>query len=201
MNRLRMVPLERIHATGSVGSKLVWTMTAWGATAAVTAVVFTTCQQVATIAETWVAILVAISLATLSLIAVSGLLHRSVHWVRRERQREFRTTLIAAGGVAATLIGVQAFLLVQLIPGVRAAALEQVPLSSHSGLEAFVIAVVTSHGLIATGASLLLSRICVEALTDRYDHEYYVGPQAAAMLWHGLTVGWLFVLTVLAIAA
>ena len=140
------------------------------------------------------AIPLAFVLAAGCLSLVSFAFFRAVQEVRRERQRRYRRWLLVAVGGCVLFASLQSFGLYGILPPDRDL------MQQTSGLNAFLIAVVTMHGLIVAGAFLLTSRVVVETFADRYDHEYYVGVQACAMLWYGLGITWLLVLMVLAVA-
>lgn len=134
-------------------------------------------------------------LAAVCLGLVSLAFFRAVGEVRRERQRSFRRWLLSAVAGCVAFASLQSFGLYGILPPDRDL------MQQTTGLNAFLIAVVTMHGLIVAGAFLLTSRVVVETFADRYDHEYYVGVQACAMLWYGLGITWMLVLMILAVAA
>lgn len=138
---------------------------------------------------------VAFLAAAACLVGVCQALHRAVCEVRRERQRPFRRSLVAATAGAFVFAVLQVVGLLGILPADRNLV------QQTSGLNAFLIAVVSMHGLIVLGAFTLTARVVVETVCDRYDHEYYMGVQACAMLWYGLTVTWGLVLLILAIVA
>ena len=64
----------------------------------------------------------------------------------------------------------------------------------------FVAVVAMMHAMHFVIALLFLSHVTVQALADRYDHEYYWGVTVMAWFWHGLGIVWLAILVVMAIA-
>ena len=137
---------------------------------------------------------VAFGITTAALLLVSYAFHRAVACVRRERQRPFRWWLLTAAVGGVVFASVQSFGLLAILPADRAV------LNTTSGVDAFLIATVFMHGLHVVMAFFFTARVIVEAHLDRYDHEYYWGVRACAMLWHALGIAWLLVLSVLSIA-
>jgi heme/copper-type cytochrome/quinol oxidase subunit 3 len=56
------------------------------------------------------------------------------------------------------------------------------------------------HGMHFVVALLFLCHITVQAMADRYDHEYYWGVTVCAWFWHALGVAWVAILFVMLIA-
>ena len=135
----------------------------------------------------------AFAVSTGLLLSGSVCLDRAVRAVRRERQRPFRKWL-RLGLVAGVLfVAVQTYALTILIRAQPAAEAE-------TGAVAFVAVFAALHGMHFVIALLFLSHITVQALADRYDHEYYWGVTICAWFWHALAVVWLAILFVMLIA-
>ncbi len=136
----------------------------------------------------------AFAASTLLLFCGSAALSRAVTFVRREKQRPFRRSLMGALLCGTLFVGIQTFALSQLI---RQQPAEEVP----TGAGAFVAVVAALHAMHFVVALLCLVFVTVQALADRYDHEYYWGVTVCAWFWHALGVIWCAVLAAMAIAA
>lgn len=135
----------------------------------------------------------AFGLSTCLLLSGSGCLYRAVESVRREKQRRFRMWLML-GLVAGTLfVAVQTYALTRLIR-------QQPPDEAATGAAAFVAVFATLHGMHFVVALLFLVYVTVQALADRYDHEYFWGVTICAWFWHALGIAWLAILFVMMIA-
>lgn len=136
----------------------------------------------------------AFAAVSLLLAFVSLAMHRAVGAVRRERQRQFRRWLAAAiaGGVAFTIVQSVGFR--GLLPP------DRVVLNMAAGPDALLMAIIAVHALHVAIGYLFTARVAIEAIHDRYDHEYYWGVWAVAVYWHAMSLAWLFVLAVLTVA-
>ncbi len=134
------------------------------------------------------------AVSTLLLVLGSGALSRAIAAVRRERQRVFRRYLLLAVGFGTVFVAVQISSLNWLIQ-------RQVPEEASTGVAAFVIVVAGLHAMHFVVAVWFLIFVTVWALADRYDHEYHWGVTVCAWFWHALSVIWLAVLAVVAIAS
>ena len=134
----------------------------------------------------------AFAVTTLLLFCGSVALMRAVAFVKLERQQPFRRSLMGALLCGTLFIGVQAFALSQLI---RQQPADDVP----TGAGAFVAVMAALHAMHCVVALLCLVYVTVQALADRYDHEYYWGVTVCAWFWHVLGVAWCVVLAVMAI--
>ncbi len=137
----------------------------------------------------------AFGISSVLLFTGSLLMTRAVHFVRLERQRRFRRSLLLALAMGAMFWGVQTYGLWVLMPHDRTAQ------AAQSGVNAFVLMLAALHGMHFVVAVLFLSYITVHALADRYDHEYYWGVTVCAWFWHTLGIVWIGILAVFAIAA
>ena len=136
----------------------------------------------------------AFAASTLLLFCGSVALWRAVAFVKREKQRSFRSSLMWALLSGTLFVGVQTFALTQLI---RQQPAEEVP----TGAGAFVAVMAALHAMHFVVALLCLVYVTVQALADRYDHEYYWGVTVCAWFWHMLGIVWCVILAVMAIAA
>jgi len=127
------------------------------------------------------------------LIAGSGALHRAVHFVRREKQLPFRRSLVAALLCGTLFCGIQTY-------GLRCLARHQNPAEVETGANAFLTAISALHGMHFTLALLFLTWVTLNALIDRYDHEYFWGVSLCAWFWHALGAVWGLILIVFLIA-
>lgn len=132
--------------------------------------------------------------STLLLMLGSWSLSRAIAAVRREKQVLFRRRLIQAVGYGTVFVAVQISSLNWLIQ-------RQVPEEAVTGSAAFVIVVAGLHAMHFVVAIWFLLFVTVWALADRYDHEYHWGVTVCAWFWHALSVVWLAVLVVMAIAS
>ncbi len=133
--------------------------------------------------------------SSLLLLTGSVMMSRAVYFVRIERQRSFRRSLLSALAIGGMFWGVQTYGLWVLMPHDRTAE------AAQSGVNAFVLMLAAVHGMHFVVAVLFLSYITVRAMADRYDHEYYWGVTVCAWFWHALGIVWIGILAVFAIAA
>jgi len=136
----------------------------------------------------------AFAASTVLLCCGSAALSRALGFVKQERQRPFRRSLMWALLAGTLFVGFQTFALSQLIHQQPA---EEVP----TGVGAFVAVVATLHAMHFVVALLCLVYVTVQAFADRYDHEYYWGVTVCTWFWHALGVVWCVILAVMAIAA
>ena len=123
----------------------------------------------------------------------SGFLQQAVHCVRRERQKPFRRSLICALVAGTLFVGVQSY-------GLKCLMENQVADETQTGANAFITIMATLHAMHLSLALLFLIWVTLNALADRYDHEYYWGVRVCAWFWHGLGIVWICILMVFAIA-
>ena len=121
-------------------------------------------------------------------------LMRAVAHVRIERQRAFRHNLLAALASGVLFLGMQSFGMWCLL------ANERIHRASAANEHAFTFMFTALHGLHVTVAMLFLSFVAVQALADRYDHEYHWGVSLCGWFWHALGAVWLAILAVFVIA-
>jgi heme/copper-type cytochrome/quinol oxidase subunit 3 len=126
---------------------------------------------------------------TLLLGAGSFCLARACHYVRIEKQRPFRLSLLAALGAGVTFVGVQSYGLACLIRN-------QDPHQAQTGANAFETVFAALHAMHFSLALLFLVWVTVGALADRYDHEYFWGVTLCAWFWHALGLVWCLILAV-----
>ena len=127
------------------------------------------------------------------LMAGSACMFRAVESVRRERQRPFRRWLELALTMGTCFVGVQTYALTCLIR-------QQPPEEVSTGAAAFVAVFAVLHGMHFVVALLFLCYVTIQALADRYDHEYFWGVTICAWFWHALGLVWLAILVVMLIA-
>ena len=136
----------------------------------------------------------AFAASTLLLFCGSAALSRAVAFVKRERQRLFRRALGAALLAGTLFVGVQFHALSQLV-------VQLVPDEVPTGAGAFVAVVAALHAMHFIVALLCLVYVTVQALADRYDHEYYWGVTLCAWFWHALGLVWCVILATMGLAA
>jgi heme/copper-type cytochrome/quinol oxidase subunit 3 len=132
-------------------------------------------------------------ISTALLGAGSIVLQRGVGYVRREKQTQFRRSLLAALVLGTAFVGVQ-------ICGLASLVRHQNPSEVETGANAFLTMISALHAMHLTLAMLLLVWITLGALADRYDHEYYWGVTVCAWFWHALGIVWGMILVVFLIA-
>lgn len=132
---------------------------------------------------------------TTVLLAVgSGFLHRAAFAVRHERQTTFRESLLVALVAGTLFVGLQTY-------GLASLARNQLPEEAQTGANAFITMLAALHAMHFALALLFLVWVTLNALADRYDHEYSWGVTVCAWFWHVLGVVWMLILVVFAIAA
>lgn len=124
---------------------------------------------------------------TLLLFTGSYSLQRSVSFVQHEKQRPFRRSLIAALIFGTLFVAVQSYGLYNLVHHQR-------PIEVQTGANAFLTLFAALHAMHFTLALLCLVWVTLNALADRYDHEYYWGVKICALFWHALGIVWLVIL-------
>ena len=123
----------------------------------------------------------------------SGFLQHAVHCVRRERQKPFRRSLICALVAGTLFVGVQSY-------GLQSLVRNQVAEETQTGANAFITIMATLHAMHLSLALLFLVWVTLNALADRYDHEYSWGVSVCTWFWHGLAIVWTCILMVFVIA-
>jgi len=136
----------------------------------------------------------AFAASTVAVLLGSLFLNRALGCVRRERQPEFRRQLVLALAAGALFVAIQMSALNWLVQ-------RQAPQEVPTGETAFVTVMAALHALHFIVALLFLVFVTVQAHAHRYDHEYYWGVLVCSWFWHALTVLWLAVLGVVAIAS
>lgn len=130
---------------------------------------------------------------TLLLALGSGLLQNGAWNVRHERQKPFRRNLFAALVAGTLFVGLQIY-------GLRGLAANQVPDEAQTSANAFITIFAALHAMHFSLALLFLVWVTLNALADRYDHEYSWGVTLCAWFWHALGIVWLCILAVFVIA-
>jgi cytochrome c oxidase subunit III len=131
---------------------------------------------------------------TTVLLAVgSGSLQHGVSCVRLEQQKPFRRSLVIALVSGVLFVGVQTY-------GLQCLIRNQVADDVQTGANAFIFIMGALHAMHFSLALLFLVWVTLNALADRYDHEYSWGVTLCAWFWHGLGIVWLCILAVIAIA-
>ena len=123
----------------------------------------------------------------------SGCMQHALHCVRRERQRPFRRSLIYALVAGTLFVGVQSY-------GLKSLVRNQVAEEAQTGANLFITIMVALHAMHLSLALLFLIWVTLNALADRYDHEYSWGVSLCAWFWHGLAIVWICILMVFVIA-
>ena len=132
-------------------------------------------------------------MTTLLLALGSGLLQNAVHCVRIERQKPFRRSLVLAVVAGTLFVGLQFY-------GLECLIRNQVAEEAQTGANLFIVVIGVLHAMHFSLALLFLVWVTLNALADRYDHEYSWGVAPCAWFWHGLGIVWLCILVVFAIA-
>ena len=132
----------------------------------------------------------AFGVSTVFLAVGSWYLELAHGFVKRERQLEFRRSLIIALSFAMLFVSVQGFGLWAMDKGLRNAEHAQL------GVHGFVVMLTALHGMHFVVAQSVLLWVTLSAFADRYDHEYSWGVTFAAWCWHFLGIVWLGILFV-----
>lgn len=123
----------------------------------------------------------------------SGCLQYASNCVRIERQKPFRRSLLLAIVAGTLFVGVQFY-------GLQSLIRNQVAEDVQTGANAFITMLGVLHAMHFSLALLFLVWVTLNALADRYDHEYSWGVTLCAWFWHGLGIVWMCILVVFAIA-
>ena len=91
----------------------------------------------------------------------------------------FRRSLIGALVAGTLFVGVQSY-------GLKCLMRNQVADETQTGANAFIAIMVALHAMHLSLALLFLIWVTLNALADRYDHEYFWGVRVCAWFWHGL---------------
>lgn len=137
----------------------------------------------------------AFQVATLFLFLGSWFLHKAHGWVRLEKQKEFRRSLLLGLGSAVLFVSTQTYGLWGFVKGT--VDYHDPQLNSHG----FVFMFTALHAMHFVVAQSVLLWVTMAAFRDRYDHEYYLGVTFASWFWHVLGVAWLAILWVFTIAS
>jgi cytochrome c oxidase subunit 3 len=129
-------------------------------------------------------------LSTLLLGLGSWYMEQARAYVRREKQPEFRRSLLQALISAMLFVSVQGYGLWAMDKGARTAD------NSQLGVHSFVIMFTALHGMHFLVAQSVLLWVTLSSFADRYDHEYSWGVTFASAFWHILGVVWLCILFV-----
>lgn len=127
------------------------------------------------------------------LVFISVFLQRSVSFVRREQQLQFRKCLMWAWALAVAFVVIQAFGLYELIIH----HFSQSDGSTKVYGMSFTLALI--HALHVLGGMVFLGYVIYQALRDRYDHERHWAVDHCAGYWHFLDVVWVTMLIVFAV--
>ncbi len=117
-------------------------------------------------------------------------MQRSVGYVRREKQRPFRRSLLVALVTGTLFVGVQSF-------GLWCLLTQHWHPTEFGNTTVAAVMFVGLHALHFLLALLALVYVSILASADRYDHEYYWGVSACAAFWHFLGVVWIVLLLVM----
>ena len=134
---------------------------------------------------------VAFGFSTLFLILCSVELGRAVTSVRRERQRPFRRAMLWALAFGTLFVGVQVFGLWSIVEHLKP---NRNAGEAQLGPTAAILGAAALHCLHVAVALMVLSYVTLQALSDRYDHEYSFGVSVCAWFWHILGILWIFIL-------
>jgi len=132
-------------------------------------------------------------LTTFLIVLGSACLQRAVRCVRAEKQRPFRHSLLAALAAGTIFVGVQTY-------GLQSLIRNQLPDEVQTGANAFITMLAILHAMHFSLALMFLVWVTLNALADKYDHEYSWGVTLCAWFWHGLGIVWACILVVFAIA-
>lgn len=127
-------------------------------------------------------------ISTAILLTGGHLLRRALHFIRREKQRQFINNLTWAFSFSLLFCLVQTYGLTQLL-----AQHGQLPQENATGIaSAFLLILLhTCHFLVGV---ITLGYVLYHAKQGRYDHEYYNGVKLSAVYWRFLDIVWLMML-------
>jgi heme/copper-type cytochrome/quinol oxidase subunit 3 len=134
---------------------------------------------------------VAFAFSTALLILCSVALGRALSFVRRERQRAFRRSLLWAVVCGTGFVGIQTFGLWGIVQNLAA---DRNAGEAQLGATASVLGAAALHAVHVCVALMVLSYVTLRALRDRYDHEYSFGVAFCTWFWHILGILWVFIL-------
>jgi heme/copper-type cytochrome/quinol oxidase subunit 3 len=133
--------------------------------------------------------------STAMVIGVSISLSRALHFIRRERQGQFRSWL---GISLALALG---FLLVQA-PAMAILLIEHGRLrAAGMFLYGLVFILVLLHALHVVGGMVVLIRVTWRSRRGVYDHEHFQPVRYTAMYWHFLDIIWVLMFTTFLLTA
>jgi cytochrome c oxidase subunit III len=135
----------------------------------------------------------AFGFSTVLLLLCSVELSRAQTFVRRERQRPFRQSLLWALAFGTAFVGVQAFGLWCIVHNLQP---DRNAGEAELGPTAAVLGAAVLHCLHVIVALMVLSYVTLQGLQDRYDHEYSFGVTVCTWFWHILGILWVFILGV-----
>ena len=138
------------------------------------------------------------AISTLLLWCGSLQVHRALHWVSLERQREFRRSLTIALTLGLVFTGVQSYVLWSILPTTEE---QRTNGAAELGSTAFFLMFGCLHALHFVIAILFLLFVTLRAYEDRYDHEYHWGVTLCTWFWHALGIVWMAILVVLFFAS
>jgi len=128
-------------------------------------------------------------------IGVSVALSRALHFIRRERQADFRSWLVISLALAT------GFLLVQA-PAMAILLIEHKRFRSAGiFLYGLVFILVLLHALHVVGGMVSLIRVTWRSRRGAYDHEQYQPVRYTVMYWHFLDVIWVLMFTTFLLTA
>ncbi|NQV23900.1 MAG: cytochrome c oxidase subunit 3 [Rhodopirellula sp.] len=135
----------------------------------------------------------AFAASTILLLLGSVTLQTASYHVRCERQRLFRRRMLQSLFVGIAFVIFQTQGLWCLLP--QKAAAQRIGL--RDGAFAFAL----MHGIHFIVALLFVAFVLLQALADRYDHEYSWGVTFCAWFWHALGIVWLVIVAGFVLAA
>lgn len=126
-------------------------------------------------------------LSTGMLAAGSWSLHRACQFVRIERQRQFRQSLLQSIVIGTTFVAVQTYAMWCLLAAHQASA-------DVTNLQDAAFVFVALHGVHFVVALLFVAFVLLRAHAGCYDHEYSWGVTFCAWFWHVLGIIWVMII-------
>jgi cytochrome c oxidase subunit III len=137
-------------------------------------------------------------LSSVALLTGSIALERSLSFVRRERQRAFRTQLIVGLLAGVLFVAFQIYGMWELLRSREVLFAEATDeISAALGAKPYIFVAAFLHAAHFAVALMFLSYVTLNGLGGRYDHEYFWGVQVCAWFWHALGFLWLAIVLLL----
>jgi heme/copper-type cytochrome/quinol oxidase subunit 3 len=133
--------------------------------------------------------------STVALVVVSVALDRSLRYVRREKQKPLRRSLLVACAFGCLFLGVQGWSLADALGAHWEGVENGFPVY---GMIFFLVAL---HAVHVLAGMLCLGVVTHRAFRHAYDHECYRGLRMCVVYWHFVDAVWLVMLATFLLTA